>query len=410
MSPRKLPRMLLALAWAALGGVLLGPWVMGQNSPLSDPGTAPGLGPPGGRAGRGGPGAGGRGGPNAGGPNGGAYSGATEDLNNPPPGANGPPNGGGFSGGPGGGGRRGGGGGGPGGGFGGPGGGGGRRGGGGGGFGGGGGGRRGGGGFGADNPGFVTENGHHGEEPADLAWTLEPEFAQDAFTFARLEYDSFGGPMANGNYRTGGRWTTDTPDADFDLSFRLHQITSLRVTPGINTFHITPQNLANYPFVYIVEPGRLVFRDEEVTYLRRYLLNGGFLMMDDNWGDNERNNIFEQLGRIFPDRRPVEIGLEHPIFHNIFDLKQKPQMPSIGFFTRRGMYYEDNKPYEQETHDSHFFTISDDKGRVMVFISHNNDFGDGWEREGADLSYFKTFSEPFAYPVFINILFYAMTH
>jgi hypothetical protein len=62
------------------------------------------------------------------------------------------------------------------------------------------------------------------------------------------------------------------------------------------------------------------------------------------------------------------------------------------------------------SHDSHFFGIFDAKGRMMVFIGLNNDFGDGWEREGVNEEYFHRFSEKQAYPMIINILYYAMTH
>jgi hypothetical protein len=144
--------------------------------------------------------------------------------------------------------------------------------------------------------------------------------------------------------------------------------------------------------------------------LRKYLLNGGFLMLDDNWGDAEWSNIRDQMRRIFPEHAPIELSIDHPIFHAIFDLKQKPQMPAIGIFLRGGQTWENNKTYRNESHDSHFFGIFDAKNRMMVFISHNNDFGDGWEREGDNYDYFKRFSEPMAYPMIINIIYYAMSH
>ena len=72
-----------------------------------------------------------------------------------------------------------------------------------------------------------------------------------------------------------------------------------------------------------------MFDDDEVKALRRYLLNGGFLMVDDFWGEDEWDNFYEQINRVFPDREPVELPLEHPIFHCVYDLKKKPQIPSI---------------------------------------------------------------------------------
>ena len=63
--------------------------------------------------------------------------------------------------------------------------------------------------------------------------------------------------------------------------------------------------------------------------LRRYLRNGGFLMVDDFWGEDEWSNFYEQIKRVFPDREPRELPLEHEIFHCVYDLKEKPQIPSI---------------------------------------------------------------------------------
>ena len=64
-----------------------------------------------------------------------------------------------------------------------------------------------------------------------------------------------------------------------------------------------------------------------MTALRRYLLNGGFLMVDDFWGDDEWENFYEEIKRVFPDREPVELPLDHPIFHCVYHLKEKPQVP-----------------------------------------------------------------------------------
>src|SRR5215211_3650799 len=79
----------------------------------------------------------------------------------------------------------------------------------------------------------------------------------------------------------------------------------------------------------MIEPGNLEFSDEEVVALRRYLLNGGFLMVDDFWGEDEWDNFYAEIKRVFPDREPIELPLEHPIFHCVYDLKEKPQVPSI---------------------------------------------------------------------------------
>ncbi|HQG49683.1 MAG TPA: DUF4159 domain-containing protein, partial [Sedimentisphaerales bacterium] len=115
-------------------------------------------------------------------------------------------------------------------------------------------------------------------------WELEPEFAQDAFTFVRIRYSSgYGGRGGRRGFRGdfygggGGSWATDYPDSDLNFSWRLHQLTSIQVNPEPLVLDLTDPRLVDYPFIYIVEPGRLVFEEAEVEDLRQYRLNGGFL-------------------------------------------------------------------------------------------------------------------------------------
>ncbi len=234
-------------------------------------------------------------------------------------------------------------------------------------------------------------------------WNNDPEFEKDVFTFARIVYRS-----ERWSGRGGGGWATDWPASDLNFSFRLQQLTSLKVNPVSKYFTLTDPQLFDYPFIYIVEPGSLVFDDEEVKALRRYLLNGGFLMVDDFWGEEEWYNFEYEFRRVFPDRELVELPLSHPIFHCVYDLKKKPQIPAIGHAQGgRG----DNRTWERyDAQTPHYKGMIDDDGRLMAIVCHNTDLGDGWEREGEDPWYFKEFSEKYAYPLGINIVVYAMTH
>ena len=141
--------------------------------------------------------------------------------------------------------------------------------------------------------------------------------------------------------------------------------------------------------------------------LRRYLLNGGFLMVDDFWGDEEWDNFYDEIKRVFPHREPEEVSLNHEIFHCVYDLKEKPQIPSINHAWGGRDFGRTWERYDAET--PHYKAIFDDNDRMMVIICHNTDLGDGWEREGEDPWYFREFSEKSAYPLGINIVMYAMT-
>ncbi len=240
----------------------------------------------------------------------------------------------------------------------------------------------------------------------EMQWPVNPAFKEDLFTFARLKHQGVGG------FGFGRRmsWQEDYPLADVMISYRVHQITSMMVRPGPNPIDITKADLVKFPFVYLSGVENLSFREQEMVALREYLLNGGFMMVDNFWGDAAWNNFLAEMKRLFPNREATDLAIDHPIFHTVYNFKTKPQMPTSGVYQRFGIFYDPNRDYDVLTHDPHYFAMYDDKGRMMMIICHNNHFGDGWEHEGDDPAYFHVISEGMAYPMFINIVVYAMTH
>ncbi len=240
-------------------------------------------------------------------------------------------------------------------------------------------------------------------------WTNRAGFQKDSFTFVRLKY------AVDGKHGYGRdpdrRWQIDFPDSELNFSFRLQQVTSIKVDPDPKSVAITDKELFNYPFIYVVEPGRMTLKEEEIPILRKYLLNGGFVMFDDFWGDFDWESCSGEMKRVFPERAPVDLPLTHPIFNCVFPLKEKPQVPGVPWGIRHeftGITYEQN--HGPGVEEPHYRALLDDKGRIMVLFCHNTDLGDGWEREGESEYYFKEFGEKWAYPMGINIVFYAMTH
>ncbi len=239
-------------------------------------------------------------------------------------------------------------------------------------------------------------------------WTNPAGFEKDVFTFVRIRY-STGGSGYRG--RGGRRWTTDYPDADLNISYRLQQMTSMKVDPNGRVLEITDPELFRFPFIYIVETGDLMFEQREVETLRRYLLHGGFLMVDDFWGEDEWDNLAGELKRVFPDREIVDLPRTHPLFHCVFDIPNDLNLQIPNFMLGESSQYNGGVTWERgDAQDCHIRGIFDDKGRLCVIICHNTDNGDGWEREGEFPYYFREFSEKKAYPLGINIIFYAMTH
>jgi len=235
-------------------------------------------------------------------------------------------------------------------------------------------------------------------------WETDPNFSKDLFTFVRVMYNPHSGYY--------GSWQTDYPDSDLNFSYRLQELTSLKVDPNPIVLELTDPRLFNYPFLYFAEPGGgfngrgggLNFSDEEVEAFRRYLHNGGFAMFDDFWGELEWEIFAEQMKRVLPECEPRDLPLDHPVFHIVYNLQEKPQVPSIGI-AQQGLSYE-----REDAREVHYRGFFDEKGRMMAIACHNTDLGDGWERESEDETYFREYSEKKAYPMGINIIFYAMTH
>jgi hypothetical protein len=263
---------------------------------------------------------------------------------------------------------------------------------------------------------FAQRNGWYDDEyEANLTRDI---FPTGAFTFCRVKYTSARG-SGYGRWRGGGRWQTDYPASDTNFSLRLSELTTIDVNRDENgkpehaIVELTSDELFNYPFIYMLEVANLSFSSEEQERLRSYLLRGGFLMLDDFWGDYAWENWVYEISQVLPESEYpiVDIPLSHPIFHIVFDISEIPQVPAVNqyeYWQQTGISYEER--YATTDPRPHCRGIFDKKGRLMVVMMHNTDLGDGWEREGENEGYFRDFSVKRAYPMGINIVVYAMTH
>jgi hypothetical protein len=225
-------------------------------------------------------------------------------------------------------------------------------------------------------------------------WENTPGFRADVFTFARLRYDA--APRPPGSRRGG--WTTDLPDADLNLSYRLQQLTALRVDPNARLVRPTDPDLADHPFIFASAPGAMGLTHEEIVALRNYFRNGGFMLMTDYWGDADLAHVERLFLEILPECRFEELPIEHPLYRMVVNIREKAQVPNIHVGLKI--------PGTQ----IHHRVIFDAKGRIMVMGLHNSDDSDGWEREGENHEYFEKYAEKIAYPLAINIICYVMTH
>ena len=221
------------------------------------------------------------------------------------------------------------------------------------------------------------------------------------FRFVRLAYAD-NPNFSYGRFRGfGGNWATDAPEAEEHFMQGVHRLT--RINAGDDSVGIRPSDdeLFNYPWLYAVEVGRWELSDEDAAHLREYLLRGGFLMVDDFHGSVQWEGFMESMRRVFPDREVVEIPDEHEVFHVVYDLDHKIQIPGL-------VALMSGRTYEEDGVEPHWRGILDDDGRLMVAINFNMDLGDAWEL--ADRPDYPQPMTALAYRFGINYIVYSMSH
>jgi hypothetical protein len=221
--------------------------------------------------------------------------------------------------------------------------------------------------------------------------------AQGEFEFVRLAY--------NGNPYYGGRaqqsWSIDYPDAEHHFLKGIRRLTAVEAAEDGIVRTPLDNDIFDYPWLYVLEVGYWYLNDQEAARLREYLLRGGFLMIDDFHGTFEWTAFMTSMNKIFPDRPVVEIPEGDEVFHVLYDLDQRIQIPSLQI-----MYT--GVTYERDGFTPQWRGIYDDDGRLMVAINHNMDIGDAWEH--ADLPEYPENMTALAYRFGVNYVIYAMTH
>lgn len=239
---------------------------------------------------------------------------------------------------------------------------------------------------------------------------LPPDYREPAeWTFARLMYPPHTGSTramrrSRGfDWRRGGTtWTIDYPRADRHATETIRRLTRIDVRSVEQPVNLEEDDEVFYwPWLYVVEPGTWDLTEEQAAKLREYLLRGGFLMADDFHGTHQWSIFMESMRRVFPDRPVVDIPDDDPIFHTVWNLDDRVQIPGAQFvFT--------GQIYEEDGIGANWRGIYDDDGRLMVAICHNMDLGDAVEHAD-DPAYPEEYSA-MAMRIFINYIVYSMTH
>ncbi|HKE22921.1 MAG TPA: DUF4159 domain-containing protein [Bryobacteraceae bacterium] len=237
---------------------------------------------------------------------------------------------------------------------------------------------------------------------------LPPDYRERTeWAFARLMFPP--GPL-NGYYGRDGDWHTgyslwsqDFPRADRHFSLAVRRLTRIHVRSVEQLVNLEEGDAYDWPWLYAVQVGEWGLTDSQGQLLREYLLRGGFFMADDFHGDAEWREFESRIKKVLPEYPIKDVPDDDPIFHNVYDLAEKYQIPGeahlrAGYKTQGGA----------NAKGAHWRAIYDDKGRILVAISYNSDVGDAWE--WADEKHYPERFSDLAIRLGVNYIVYAMTH
>ncbi|HPF08553.1 MAG TPA: DUF4159 domain-containing protein [Candidatus Cloacimonadota bacterium] len=164
--------------------------------------------------------------------------------------------------------------------------------------------------------------------------------------FARLQYDG------------GGDWYND-PEVLSNLAKFTNNTLSTTIPIDQSVVRASDSKLFDFPFVYLTGHGNIRFSDNEINNLRLWMMRGGFLYADDDYGMDE--SFRREIRRIFPERELIELDASFPLFKSYFDFSTG--LPKI--------HLHDEKPPQA-------FGIFDDNGRLMMLYTYETNISDGW--------------------------------
>jgi Domain of unknown function (DUF4159) len=224
---------------------------------------------------------------------------------------------------------------------------------------------------------------------------VKAEWVYARFMYRAVRMGRYGGMR-------GPNWTIDYPRSDRHLSDAVRRLTRVRARSVEQPVAAEDgDDMYNYPWLYAVEVGHWDLTDLQAAKLRDFLLRGGFFMCDDFHGTWEWATFTSSMQKVFPDRPIVDLPNNDPIFHTVYDLDDRYQVPGEQFV-------QTGRKYEYDGYDARWRGIYDDKGRLMVAICHNMDLGDSWEH--ADNPQYPEQFSALGFRIGVNYLVYALTH
>lgn len=251
--------------------------------------------------------------------------------------------------------------------------------------------------------------GYYGEGRIAARYPPPTGIPTSGFTFCRLMYTQVRSEAM------GMGWRTDYPGAERNLMIRTSELTRTRVhfespgQPAHYVVRITDPALFQCPFAMASDVGTIGLSDAEAVALRAYLLKGGFLWVDDFWGEAAWEQWAHEIGKALPPALYpiVDVPPGDALYKAMMAVDGVPQVSNIQFW--RGVGGSTTSERGFESREAHLRAIRDQHGRIMVLMSHNTDIADSWEREGEDPEYFYQFS-PRGYAIAMDVIITVLSH
>lgn len=206
------------------------------------------------------------------------------------------------------------------------------------------------------------------------------------FAFTRIRYQS--------GWGRGGSWAHDYPRADIHLPRILGELTTMRLqVEASNVYDLDNPAIFHNPVLYISEPGFWTVDEADAANLREYLLKGGFVIFDDFEGDAQWDNMAQQMARVLPEYRFIQIDVRHPIFHSFFEMKTIDfPHPLVNVMPSYFAMFEHNDP----------------TGHMLALANYKNDLAEYWEWSATGMFPVDVTNQ--AYKLGVNYIVYAVTH
>ncbi len=251
-------------------------------------------------------------------------------------------------------------------------------------------------------PGPSLSQSLSGTDKAEFSWSrLRYTPIARGFGGGGGGFGGFGGYRGFGGFGGAWTWARDYPKADREFLLAVKRLTRIDARSTEQVVDLDSDDIFNYPFVYAVQVEDWTFTDAEAKRLREYLLKGGFLMVDDFHGTADWQSFMRGMRMVFPNRPVEDLQNGDEIFHVLYDLDNRFQVPGE-------QYVNTGRTYEKDGYDPKWRAIRDDKGRIVVAICHNMHLGDAWEWSDSP-EYPEKFSA-MAFRIGLDYVIYSMTH